>query len=305
MVVWQGITEGGTAVPVQITEEGKVVAIGEQGPKGDTGEQGPKGDKGDTGPAGTAEWPDDPFEGAFLVWLNGEPTWYAEGPVPTPPGTSSVIESVQENGLLTFSDVLNTDIFFQGVDVFAGNRDGTVWAGDSFTNTQTVWSALLSGKFAPSTPATNAFDGSQTTYADDDGSFAGWVLDLSSISLGTGQHSIEVKSGGASYIRVNGSEKLTASGTSGALTYTGTITGEIDNIESGLDRASLYYVKIDNKLLLDQGLPRGQISTVVADSALLTRTKGEWKPGMYMVAKEGQQAAWLYQQRQAALKNTD
>ena len=53
MVLWQGLTEGGTAVPVQVTEAGKVVAEGQQGkegPPGPPGEQGPQGPQGEYGP---------------------------------------------------------------------------------------------------------------------------------------------------------------------------------------------------------------------------------------------------------------
>ena len=52
MVLWQGLTEGGTAVPVQVTEAGKVVAEGQQGPPGEDGKEGPQGPKGDQGPQG-------------------------------------------------------------------------------------------------------------------------------------------------------------------------------------------------------------------------------------------------------------
>ena len=53
MVLWQGLTEGGTAVPVQVTEAGKVVAEGQQGqegPPGSPGPPGPPGPQGEYGP---------------------------------------------------------------------------------------------------------------------------------------------------------------------------------------------------------------------------------------------------------------
>lgn len=50
MVLWQGLTEGGTAVPVQVTEDGKVVAQGQQGEKGDKGDKGDPGDPGEFEP---------------------------------------------------------------------------------------------------------------------------------------------------------------------------------------------------------------------------------------------------------------
>ena len=70
MVVWQGITAGGTAVPVQITEEGKVVALGEAGPEGPEGPEGPPGPPGEG-----FETSNDPFEGAFLSYEDGSPLW--------------------------------------------------------------------------------------------------------------------------------------------------------------------------------------------------------------------------------------
>ena len=77
MVVWQGITEGGTAVPVQITEEGKVVAIGEAGAEGPPGPPGAQGDPGLPGTPGKDGelYPPNPYEGAFLSYVSGVPTW--------------------------------------------------------------------------------------------------------------------------------------------------------------------------------------------------------------------------------------
>ena len=66
MVLWQGLTEGGTAVPVQVTEEGKVVAQGlqgEKGDKGDTGDTGPQGPPGEYGPGDDVELRNAKFTG--------------------------------------------------------------------------------------------------------------------------------------------------------------------------------------------------------------------------------------------------
>lgn len=58
MVVWQGITAGGTAVPVQVTKSGEVVAAtntpvpGPEGPSGPEGPQGPSGTNGTDGKDG-------------------------------------------------------------------------------------------------------------------------------------------------------------------------------------------------------------------------------------------------------------
>ena len=55
MVVWQGITSGGTAVPVQVTESGEVVAATNTpvpGPEGPPGPDGPPGADGKDGAPG-------------------------------------------------------------------------------------------------------------------------------------------------------------------------------------------------------------------------------------------------------------
>ena len=54
MVVWQGITSGGTAVPVQVDDEGRVVAQGIDGKDGQDGAPGADGPQGPPGPEGPA-----------------------------------------------------------------------------------------------------------------------------------------------------------------------------------------------------------------------------------------------------------
>ena len=54
MVVWQGITSGGTAVPVQVDDEGRVVAQGIDGKDGQDGAPGAEGPQGPAGPEGPA-----------------------------------------------------------------------------------------------------------------------------------------------------------------------------------------------------------------------------------------------------------
>ena len=64
MVVWQGITEGGTAVPVQVTEEGRVVAEGQEGKEGPPGPPGPPGPQGEYGPGDDVELGSGTFAGS-------------------------------------------------------------------------------------------------------------------------------------------------------------------------------------------------------------------------------------------------
>ena len=71
MVLWQGLTEGGTAVPVQVTEDGKVVAQGQQGEKGETGDQGPPGPPGPYGPGDNVEFKNGYFSGNVGIGTDG------------------------------------------------------------------------------------------------------------------------------------------------------------------------------------------------------------------------------------------
>ena len=50
MITLYGVTEDGTSVPVQVTYDGKIVAIGQPGERGPAGPQGPSGPPGEYGP---------------------------------------------------------------------------------------------------------------------------------------------------------------------------------------------------------------------------------------------------------------
>ena len=306
MVVWQGITEGGTAVPVQITEEGKVVAIGEPGPEGPPG------------PPGQAEWPPNPIEGAFLVWLNGEPTWYTEQPIPTPPGTAGPIIEVSDNSMLTFGDIIDQNIFFQGVQVYAVNADGSNWNGNGQYDTSRVWSAGADGSrdgAGGEFKVQNAFDGSIITEAvgpADNGNQTITItfnppLDNSSDTFEvyagiTGDNSV------ANNFLVNGvycnravtSQSWSLIDKRNYLSNENTIYSVGFEYRSGSDYATLYAVRIDGKILLDPQVgpyPTGQISTAVNNAVLLSRVQGTWNEGLYMKADAGEQAAWLISKR--------
>ena len=121
---------------------------------------------------------------------------------------------------------------------------------DEFNNSRT-WSNDLTGlSNSTITNPTQGFDGNPDSYAD---STAGFTLDLSNHTFGTGAHTIEVKSGGATSFSVNGSTSLTDPGGGGAKVWTGTHTGELTTLASSATGASIYYLKIDGKMLLNPG----------------------------------------------------
>ena len=285
MVVWQGITEGGTAVPVQITEEGKVVAIGEAGPAGPPG------------PPGQAEWPPNPIEGAFLVWLNGEPTWYAESPIPTPPGFIGPIIQVDQNSLLIFEDDVDQNIFFNGVQVYAVNADGSNWTGGNY-NTSQMWSSNTSDTWSYSLAA--AFNG------DTSGRGAFAPAGQSATVDFTDIFATSIQVGGVGGSTDNSWVITTSDGTFNPTWKTGAYrdyyvpitagNAKLISIENTDGTGELRGVWVNTVMLLDPlsgPYPRGQISTVANNSALLSRVYGKWTEGLYMKADESAQAAWL------------
>jgi len=308
MVVWQGITEGGTAVPVQITEEGKVVAIGEAGPEGPVGPEGPRG------PAGQVEWPPNPVEGAFLVWLNGEPTWYAEQPIPTPPGLAGPITLVSDNSLLTFENDIDQDVFFQNVNVYAAKADGSNWDGGVWNTSQTWSLDTTTGAtwYQTNTPAM-AFNGNRSEIIGDYCSTvvaANNYIKIEFLPGVTGTITCRAASTAGVFISVNGVEIESDQGASNTFA-THTWNPQTDNIsyllmkESLSIGPSLAWVEINGKLLLEPGMgayPRGQISVATNNAVVLTRVAGKWAIGDYMKANESAQAAWLFQKNKKALK---
>ena len=139
-----------------------------------------------------------------------------------------------------------TSVSGQSVQFWAVYLDGKILV-DAINDSET-WSDDLTGTGV--TNPTNGFDGDVDSYSDSTG---GWSLDLSGHTFGTGSHDIEVKSGGATSITVNGSTSLTDPGGGGAKVWTGSHTGEITSIASSSTGASVYYIKIDDKFLLDTG----------------------------------------------------
>tara|TARA_Y100000592_G_scaffold42319_1_gene67287 strand:+ start:568 stop:5553 length:4986 start_codon:yes stop_codon:yes gene_type:complete len=117
-------------------------------------------------------------------------------------------------------------------------------------NDSVTWSDSLTALSGSSlTNPANGFDTNESSYAD---STAGFTLDLSGHTFGTGTHTIEVKSGGASSFTVNGTTSLSGSG-SGAIVWSGTHTGELNSLTSSATGASVYYIKIDGKYLANPG----------------------------------------------------
>ena len=104
MVLWQGLTEGGTAVPVQVTEAGKVVAEGQQGQEGPPGSPGPPGPPGPQGEYGPGDDVDlGKITATGTIRAGGEPWAGEQGAaiaVGTVQGTHNAGSAVWRGGLV-------------------------------------------------------------------------------------------------------------------------------------------------------------------------------------------------------------
>ena len=78
MAILFGTQSNGETLPVLVDQFGNLLA------KGIEGQQGPQGPPGPDG--GSFPLPPDPYEGAFLGWLNNGLAWIGTPPVPIPEG---------------------------------------------------------------------------------------------------------------------------------------------------------------------------------------------------------------------------
>ena len=121
-VILLGTQSNGETLPVQVDATGRLVAEGLQGEQGEQGEQGIQGPPGPPGSDGI-DLPPDPYEGAFLGWLNGELVWIGTPPVPIPPGVFGPITTWSPDGLLTVEGSIPSEVG-PGVYVIQVGADG-------------------------------------------------------------------------------------------------------------------------------------------------------------------------------------
>ena len=155
MVLWQGLTEGGTAVPVQVTEAGKVVAEGQQGqegPPGPPGEQGPQGPQGEYGPGDDFDLGSGTFSGQIDIGggrsaADGYGTEIQEGQIVlrndnfSPTSGFRILKGGTNTATNTTAAILN-----DGSGTFAGNKCGFTAAGEIyFTSRGTRYKIEVAG----------------------------------------------------------------------------------------------------------------------------------------------------------------
>lgn len=246
-VILYGTQSNGNTLPVQVDQYGRLVAEGLPGSEGPPGPPGADGSNGQ--PGGSFPLPPDPYEGALLGWLNNELAWIGTPPIPVPEGVFGPITGWDSSGKVITVDGNIPSQVASGVYVWQCDAQGN-YITDGW-NTSDTWSNFLtpdSNWLNGGVSAIKAFDGDYDSYADSSG--GGWTFDCSSHEWGSGSHDIELVSGGATQMLVNG-QSMTAQGSSGAITYTATVSGNIETIQALGNGCSLYYIKIDGEKLVD------------------------------------------------------
>lgn len=151
MAILYGTQSNGETLPVLVDQFGNLLA------KGIEGQQGPEGPPGPDG--GSFPLPPDPYEGAFLGWLNNGLAWIGTPPVPIPEGVFGPITAWNSSVGLTVEGEIPSQIA-QGVRVYQCNQDGSIFV-DGW-NTTKLWSSSVRNS-RPTDPAELGFDGNSTT----------------------------------------------------------------------------------------------------------------------------------------------
>lgn len=133
MAILFGTQSNGETLPVLVDQFGNLLAKGIEGAEGPPGPEGPPGKDG-----GSFALPPDPYEGAFLGWLNNELAWIGTPPVPVPSGLFGPITSWDSAGTLTVEGEIPSQVA-QGVFVYQCNEDGSIYV-EGWNNSQ-IWSA--------------------------------------------------------------------------------------------------------------------------------------------------------------------
>jgi hypothetical protein len=150
MAILYGTTGDGTTLPVLVDQFGNLLAKGIDGQPGQPGQDGAPGLPGPPGAdGGDFPLPPDPYEGAFLGWLNNGLAWISTPPVPIPEGVFGPITSWSPSTTLIVDGEIPPQVA-QGVYVYQCNQNGTIYV-DGWNNSQ-KWSENTTGSSSGSGP---------------------------------------------------------------------------------------------------------------------------------------------------------
>lgn len=297
-VILLGTQANGETLPVQVDATGRLVAEGLQGQQGQEGPQGPPGADG-----GSFPLPPDPYEGAFLGWLNGGLAWLGTPPTPIPPGVFGPITAWDPAGLLTVEGPIPEQVG-NGVYLTQCDEDGTPVGANDDWDVRKQWivpPTFLSTDVLelPGFPQHNIFDGSLDTQGlpTNGGTWAWAFEDFPEVT----QMRIWWE-GNLTYARVNGTNlsTLIPNGVNPAV-LTGVIDEftqlEIDYIQ-GAEYCYLKQIEVNNKVLVYKSLGGvyGRVSQRISDTQLIISplTANPFRVGKYLKIDDNQRVApWV------------
>jgi len=325
MAILQGTMQDGTLIPVQADSQGRLVCEGLQGAEGPAGPAGPAGP-----PGADLSYPPDPYEGAFLMYLNGQPTWGgAEPPIVLPVGTIGSITQIEGTDIFTVESSIDSEIFYVGRDVFASDANGVGISPNPGLDQTQKWSGLLTTGASQNSPITTGqpaemFNGVGTS---------GWCIRMSNsnattttatqvfdtpIGVSTEPMNLTVYRDGdygnfgsaVAKVWVNGTLVFSSNALS-AQTEVVSIPGAevpISSIQIGLDftDTSVYkpdrgfgiaQITMNGKVLVDGPAASGRVSYASDHQIVLSRVAGAWAVGQYITAAPASMARWLAMER--------
>lgn len=297
-VILLGTQSNGETLPVQVDATGRLVAEGLQGPPGPEGPQGPEG------PSGGMELPPDPYEGAFLGWLNGELAWIGTPPVPIPEGVFGPITAWDPvNTLVTIEGTAPENIE-NGVYLTQCDEQGFSTNPSKPWNIRQNWSSLVDGytSYQGSWENASGFDGNPDTKS------------LSSTNFNMTELGLEVVTNVVIYLFSGSSEAWTysASANGGAQSsITGTssslltnpivlpVNGPLESLQfdlNGNPHGGIYKILIDGLELVDENIGRveGRVNQRITDNVLLVVPMGDpFVAGQYLRSPNQRVAPWV------------
>ena len=297
-VVLLGTQSNGETLPVQVDAFGRLVAEGLQGPKGEDGAQGPAG--------GAFPLPPDPYEGAFLGWLNGGLSWIGTPPVPIPENVFGPITDWNPvDNLVTVEGSIPESVG-SGVTIFQCNADGTYYTQDAnvsaewTTESDIRWDGAAQDNMSPSlmfdgttTPMFVTTEGVNGRYIHITFPGAGVPISVSLRVYGT------YRTGQTFYVN---DQLCTSTGVAHPGTGWQTITGwSGPNIQSFKTNSpknnalEIGAIAIDSKILLDQSKSLSmRISTIFGNQILgIPNRNSNFIVGKYLAVPEQRVARWV------------
>ncbi len=304
MAILYGTQSNGETLPVLVDQFGNLLAKGIDGQPGTPGTPGTPGEPGPPGAdGGDFPLPPDPYEGAFLGWLNNGLAWIGTPPVPVPEGRFGPITGWDPAGLLTVGGEIPEQIK-QGVFVYQCNEDGSIYV-DGWNNSQS-WSDgfIPTSSTQPWTnPQTYAFDGYLTTYAFQNLSSLSWSNPSGSgvTSIGSGVRVYSRESGGVQKTFTLNGGQTTSMAANGWTTINVGSESYFNSFTIGGGESYLASIEVNGKILVDAGeYPSApnlnfRVQSVSGQNLIGTVNRTDnFSIGKYLRVPDQNVARWLY-----------